>query len=80
MLEVNLHCERVAAGRIELEFIVIAEPVEFRPLRNRPNGGQVPGLRILPGGKGGRAYQAQGAGGYLLQEHTAIDRVLLHAG
>ena len=40
MLEVNLHPEHIPAGRIELQFVVIAEPVEFRPTCNRPNGRQ----------------------------------------
>ena len=37
MLEVDLHPERVPAGRIELQFVVVAKPVEFRPVCNSPN-------------------------------------------
>lgn len=31
MFEIDLHPERIPAGRVELQFVVIAEPVEFRP-------------------------------------------------
>ena len=31
MLEVNLHSEGVAAGRIELQLVVVTEPMELRP-------------------------------------------------
>lgn len=37
MLEVDLHPERVLAGRVELQFVVVAEPVGFRPACDSPN-------------------------------------------
>ena len=41
ILEIDLHPERVPAGRVELQFVVVAEPVEFRPARNSPNRRQI---------------------------------------
>ena len=37
MLEIDLHPEHVPAGRVELKFVVVTEPVEFRPLCDSPN-------------------------------------------
>ena len=37
MLEIHLHPEHISAGRIELELVVVAEPMEFRPAGDGPD-------------------------------------------
>jgi len=46
MLEVDLHPEHVPAGRVELQFVVVAEPVEFRPLCDSPDRRQALQFRL----------------------------------
>ena len=69
MLEVDLHAEDVAAGRVELQLVVVAEPVEFRPSRDRPDGGE--GLRPEASERRTRRGQAQGGGDESQQIPTA---------
>lgn len=45
MLEINLHAKDVTAGRIELELVVIAEPVIFGTSRNCPDWRQPAGAK-----------------------------------
>ena len=47
VLEIDLHPENIAAGGIELEFVVVAEPVEFWPVGDRADRGQVSDFRFL---------------------------------
>ena len=51
VLEIDLHAEHVAAVRVELELVVVAEPVELRALRNGAGRGQATRLR-RDGGSG----------------------------
>jgi len=46
MLEVNLHPNRESAGRVELQFVVVAEPVEFRALCDSPDRRQARRFRF----------------------------------
>jgi len=46
MLEINLHPEHIPADRIELQFVVVAEPVEFWPLCDSPDRRQALQFRL----------------------------------
>jgi hypothetical protein len=37
MFEIDLHPECIPAGRVELQLVIVAEPVEFRPARYSPD-------------------------------------------
>ena len=41
MLEIYLHPQCITARGVELELVIIAEPVGFRPARDGPDGGQL---------------------------------------
>ena len=56
VLEVHLHAEHVAAGGIELELVVVAEPVKLRTARDGAHRRQLFRLRQ----RGGRNSAGQG--------------------